>query len=63
MVSSENPGYVVHDISWDPQRNHKTYRSRFAIESSYRIRYLVKPRTSTRDPVFRYLFAIIAFLL
>jgi len=27
------------------------------------MRNLVKPRTSTRNPVFRYLFAIIAFLL
>lgn len=59
----ENLGYVVHDISWNPQRIHKTYRSRFAIESSYRMRNLVKPRTSTRNPVIRYLFAIISFLL
>ena len=59
----ENLGYVVHGISWDPQRIHKTYRSRFAIESSYRMRNLVKPRTSTRNPAIRYLFAIISFLL
>jgi putative transposase len=59
----ENLGYVVHGISWDPQRIHKTYRSRFAIESSYRMRNQVKPRTSTRNPVIRYLFAIISFLL
>jgi putative transposase len=59
----ENLGYVVHGIPWKPQRIHEIYRSRFAIESSYRMRNLVKPRTSTRNPVFRYLFAIIAFLL
>lgn len=59
----ENLGYVVHGIPGKPQRIHEIYRSRFAIESSYRMRNLVKPRTSTRNPVLRYLFAIIAFLL
>ena len=59
----ENLGYVVHSISWNPHRIHEIYRSRFAIESSYRMRNLVKPRTSTRNPVIRYLFAIISFLL
>ncbi|KAF5063385.1 ISH3 family transposase ISMbu8 [anaerobic digester metagenome] len=60
---SENLGYVVNGIDWDPQKIHERYRSRFAIESSYRMRNLVKPRTSTRNPVIRYLFAIISFLL
>ena len=59
----QNLGYVVHGISWNPHRIHEIYRSRFAIESSYRMRNLVKPRTSTRNPVIRYLFAIISFLL
>ena len=59
----KNLGYVVQGIPGRPQRIHKTYRSRFAIESSYRMRNLVKPRTSTRNPVLRYLLAIIAFLL
>ena len=60
---AENLGYVVDGIDWDPQKIHERYRSRFAIESSYRMRNLVKPRTSTRNPVIRYLFAIISFLL
>jgi len=59
----ENLGYVIHGISWNPQKIHMIYRSRFAIESSYRMRNQVKPRTSTRNPVIRYLFAIISFLL
>ncbi len=59
----ENLGYVVHGVPWGPRRIHETYRSRFAIESSYRMRNQVKPRTSTRNPVIRYLFAIISFLL
>ena len=58
----ENLGYVVNGIDWNPQKIHERYRSRFAIESSYRMRNLVKPRTSTRNPVIRYLFAIISFL-
>ena len=60
---AENLGYVVNGIDWYPQKIHERYRSRFAIESSYRMRNLVKPRTSTRNPVIRYLFAIISFLL
>ena len=60
---AENLGYVVDGIDWDPRKIHETYRSRFAIESSYRMRNQVKPRTSTRNPVIRYLFAIISFLL
>ena len=59
----ENLGYVVDGVDWNPQKIHTTYRSRFAIESSYRMRNKVKPRTSTRNPVIRYLFAIISFLL
>lgn len=60
---TENLGYVIDGVDWDPQKIHTTYRSRFAIESSYRMRNKVKPRTSTRNPVIRYLFAIISFLL
>jgi len=59
----ENLGYVVGGIAWHPLRVHRTYRSRFSIESSYRMRNQVKPRTSTRNPVIRYLYAIISFLL
>ena len=59
----ENLGYVVDGVDWNPQKIHNTYRSRFAIESSYRMRNKVKPRTSTRNPMIRYLFAIISFLL
>lgn len=59
----ENLGYVVGSITWSPHRVHQTYRSRFSIESSYRMRNQVKPRTSTKNPVIRYLYAIISFLL
>lgn len=56
-------GYVVGGIARHPLRVHRIYRSRFSIESSYRMRNQVKPRTSTRNPVIRYLYAIISFLL
>lgn len=56
----ENLGYVVSGLAWNP---HRVYRSRFSIESSYRMRNQVKPRTSTKNPVIRYLYAIISFLL
>lgn len=59
----ENLGYVVGNLRWSPHRIHQTYRSRFSIESSYRVRNQVKPRTSTRNPVIRYLYAITSFLL
>ena len=58
-----NLGYVVDGIDWNSQKIHETYRSRFAIDSSYRMCNQVKPRTSTRNPVIRYLFAIFSFLL
>lgn len=60
---AENLGYVVGGITWHPLRVHRIYRSRFSIESSYRMRNQVRPRTSTRNPVIRYLYAIISFLL
>ena len=60
---SKNLSYVVSAIGWNPQKVHDVYRSRFAIESSYRMRNQVKPRTSTRNPLVRYLYAIVSFLL
>jgi putative transposase len=60
---SKNLGYVFHGHSWSPGQIHETYRSRFSIESSYRMRNQVKPKTSSRNPVLRYLFTLISFLL
>ena len=56
-------GYVVYGIDWNPRKIYRTYRRRFAIESSYRMRNKVRPRTSSKNPTFRYLLAIISFLL
>jgi putative transposase len=60
---SKNLGYVVHGLDWSPNQIHESYRSRFSIESSYRMRNQAKPKTSSRNPLIRYLFALISFLL
>jgi len=59
----ENLGFVVYVINWSPRKLSTVYRRRFAIESSYRMRNIVKPKTSTRDVTFRYFFALVSFLL
>ncbi|WP_342304190.1 ISH3 family transposase [Methanolobus sp. ZRKC5] len=59
----EDLGFVVYGIKWDPRKVSTVYRRRFAIESSYRMRNIVKPKTSTRNVTFRYFFALISFLL
>ena len=58
-----NLGYVVYGIDWKPRRVYQVYKNRFAIESSYRIRNIVKAKTSSRNIVLRYLLTIISFLL
>ncbi|MDE4907354.1 ISH3 family transposase [Methanogenium marinum] len=58
-----NLGYVVHGLDWTPRRIYNTYKTRFAIEASYRIRNSVKCKTSSRNVTVRYLHAIISLLL
>ena len=60
---SRTLGYAVGGLAWSPRWVHRTYQSRFAIESSYRMRNQVKPRIGTRNPVIRYLYGIISFFL
>ena len=45
----ENLGFVVFGVSWSPRKVSTVYRRRFAIESSYRMRNLVKPKTSSKN--------------
>jgi putative transposase len=59
----ENLGFVVYGLKWKPRKISNVYRRRFAIESSYRMRNIVKPKTSTRDVTLRYFFALVSFLL
>lgn len=60
---SRNYGYIVHGINWKPNKIATVYKKRFGIESSYRMRNIVKIRTSTKNPAVRYYFAIISMLL
>ena len=59
----ENLGFVVHGVDWSPRKVSTTYRRRFAIESSYRMRNQVKPKTSSKNATIRYFYALISFLL
>lgn len=59
----ENLGFVVYGLDWDPRKVSTTYRRRFTIESSYRMRNLVKAKTSSKSPMLRYFYALISFLL
>jgi putative transposase len=58
-----NLGYVVNGIDWNPRKIYRVYKNRFAIESSYRIRNIVRAKTSSRNVAIRYLLTIISFLL
>jgi len=60
---TRNYGYFVHGIDWKPNKVASVYSRRFGIESSYRMRNIVKPRTSTKDPTVRYYFALVSLLL
>lgn len=59
----ENLGFVVFGINWTPRKVSTVYRRRFAIESSYRMRNIVKPKTSTKNAEIRYFYTLVAFLL
>src|SRR6056297_1742992 len=59
----ENLAFVVYGVKWSPRKVSTVYRRRFAIESSYRMRNIVRPRTSTKNVTIRYFFALISFLL
>ncbi|WP_135606890.1 ISH3 family transposase [Methanococcoides sp. NM1] len=59
----ENLGFVVYGVNWPPRKVSTVYRRRFAIESSYRMRNIVRPRTSTRNVTIRYFFALVSFML
>ena len=59
----ENLGFVVFGTNWTPRKVSTVYRRRFAIESSYRMRNIVKPKTSTKNAVIRYFYTLVSFLL
>ena len=59
----ETVGYIVNGIDWKPRKVSKVYEKRFSIEASYRMRNIVRPRTSTKRPIVRYLMFLISMLL
>ena len=59
----ETLGFIVNGIDWKPRKVAKIYQKRFSIEASYRMRNIVRPRTSTKRPSVRYLMALISMLL
>ena len=59
----ENLGFVVFGVNWSPRKVSTIYRKRFAIEASYRMRNIVRPRTSSKNATIRYFYALISFLL
>jgi putative transposase len=54
--------FVVFGISPSPRLIRGIYKHRFAIESTYRLRNTTKPKTSSKDPVLRYYYTLVAFI-
>jgi putative transposase len=59
----ENLGFVVLGLKWSPREVSTVYRRRFAIESSYRMKNIVEPKTSTINAEIRYFYRLVSFLL
>lgn len=55
--------YVVHRVKVALHQLHHHYKDRFGIETSYRIKNHCRIRTTTKNPVTRFLFVALAFLL
>jgi hypothetical protein len=55
--------FVVHSLPWTPKLVYQRYRSRFGIESSYRILRRVRIKTTSRNPAFRFFALGFALLL
>lgn len=55
--------YVVHKVKTSLTHIRPSYRQRFGIESSYRLKNVCRIRTTTKNPVLRLLFVGISFLL
>lgn len=54
--------FVVFGLSTSPRLIRMIYKHRFAIESTYRLRNTTKPKTSSKDPVLRYYYTLVAFI-
>jgi len=55
--------FVVIGLKWDPKTVCRHYRSRFGVESTYRILRRVRIKTTSRNPAFRFFVLGFALLL
>ena len=55
--------YTVYGMDIPVNRTFNEYRKRFGVESSYKLKNLALPRTSTKNPMLRLLYVGLAFLL
>lgn len=55
--------YVVYRLKIALPQLHEYYRNRFGIETSYRIKNHGRIRTTTKNPILRFLFVALAFIL
>ena len=55
--------YGVHQVRLSLQVIHDDYRLRFGIESSYRMKNLCRIKTTIKNPIIRFLFVALAFLI
>ena len=55
--------YVIHKIYSSLNHIHSSYRKRFGIETSYRVKNICRIRTTSKNPVSRLLFVGISFIL
>ena len=59
----KNIGYFYYGLDWKPNKIASVYKKRFGIEASYRMRNIVRIKTSSRNPIVRYYFALVSMLL
>lgn len=55
--------YAVYGMDIPVSKTFNEYRRRFGVESSYKLKNLALPRTSTKNPVLKLLYVGLAFLL
>ena len=55
--------YVMHRLNIALPQLHDYYRDRFGIETSYRLKNHSRIRTTTKNPILRFLFVALAFIL
>lgn len=55
--------YVMHRLNLALPQLHDYYRDRFGVETSYRLNNHCRIRTTTKNPMLRFLFVALAFIL